>query len=54
MEKFSSLSPAELTRAQGFDCACGQRHCMPVKYLRIGCGAIAGVPDAVRAIGGAR
>ena len=54
MEHFSDLSPAELTCARGFDCGCGQHHCMYVKYLRIGSGAIAGVPEAVRAMGCAR
>ena len=54
MDFFSSLSPAELTRSRGFDCACGQHHCMYVKYLRIGSGVIAGVPEAVKAIGSAR
>ena len=54
MEHFADLSPAELTCARGFDCACGRHHCMYVKYLRIGTGVIDGVAEAVRNIGAAR
>ena len=54
MEHFADLSPAELTRARGFDCGCGKHHCMYVKYLRIGSGAIESVAEAVRTIGCAR
>ena len=54
MEHFAGFSPEELTRARGFDCVCGQHHCMYLKYLRIGSGAINELPQAVRAIGAAR
>ena len=53
-ERFSELSAAALTRPDGFACACGRPHCMHVKYLRIGRGAVQRVADAVRAIGAAR
>ena len=54
VERFSDLSSAELTRSRGFACSCGRHHCMHVKYLRIGRGAVQGVAEAVRALGATR
>ncbi|MBQ3079318.1 MAG: sn-glycerol-1-phosphate dehydrogenase [Clostridia bacterium] len=51
MEKFENLPIEELIRANGFDCDCGVHHGVDVKYLKIASGAIALVPDAVKACG---
>ena len=52
MELFENLPIEELIRPEGFDCDCGRHHGVDLKFLRICEGAIASVPEAVRALGG--
>lgn len=50
MIKLSHASLSELTRPKGLVCICGHRHAMPMDYLRIGAGAVQGIPDALIAM----
>ena len=40
MVDFSNFSTEELLTPGGFDCDCGQHHEAPIKYLKIGAGAV--------------
>ena len=51
MPDFTKMSLNELIRPEGFACACGKHHACAMDYLRIGPGAIQGVPDMVKALG---
>lgn len=51
MQGFEYLPIEELIRPEGFDCECGLHHGVDLKYLKIGCGAVNHVGDAVRAVG---
>lgn len=51
MPDFGKMSLSELVRPEGWACDCGRHHACPMKYLRIGRGAIEGVADMVRAMG---
>ena len=51
MRSFSDLTSKELTIKDGFDCSCGMRHAMHVKYLDISSGASDKAADAVKALG---
>lgn len=51
MPDFDRMSIQELTRQEGFDCACGRHHACALDFLRIGSGALAGVGDMVLAMG---
>ena len=51
MAKFSTMSLAELTRPEGYDCACGKRHAVDLPWLRIERGALAALPEALEAVG---
>jgi len=51
MVLFENLPIEELIRREGFECECGRHHGVDVKYLKIGCGVIENVGDAVRALG---
>jgi len=51
MVDFSNFSTEELLRDGGFDCDCGYHHEAPVKYLKIGSGAVKNIPDALAALG---
>lgn len=48
---FDQMSLEELVRPEGYDCACGRHHTCWLAYLKIGRGAIACVPDMVKAMG---
>ena len=48
---FSNFSTEELLTPGGFDCDCGLHHEAPIKYLKIGSGAVKNIPDALRALG---
>ena len=50
MADFDKMRIEELVRPEGFDCSCGKRHACPMDYLKIGRGALAQVPDMVRAL----
>ena len=54
MPDFSAYTLAELTRPEGFSCACGKRHACPMNYLKIGPGAIAEAGQMVKALGCAK
>ena len=51
MTDFSLFQTEELLRPEGFECDCGMRHSAPIKFIRIGSGAVKSIPDALRAIG---
>ena len=51
MVDFSNFSTEELLTPGGFDCDCGCHHEAPVKFLKIGAGAVKSIPDALRALG---
>lgn len=51
MQGFEYLPIEQLIRPEGFDCECGLHHGVDLKYLKIGCGAISHVGDAVYAVG---
>lgn len=51
MPDFDKMSLEELVCAEGYDCECGKHHVCELKYLKIGRGAIAHVPDMIAALG---
>ncbi len=51
MPDFDKLSLEALVRPEGYDCACGKHHVCELKYLKIGKGAIASVPEMIAAMG---
>lgn len=51
MAKFSAMSLAELTRPEGYDCACGKHHAVDLPWIRIGRGALNALPEALKAVG---
>ena len=50
MAKFSAMSLAELTRPEGYDCACGKHHAVDLPWIRIGRGALNALPEALKAV----
>ncbi|MBQ8081209.1 MAG: sn-glycerol-1-phosphate dehydrogenase [Clostridia bacterium] len=54
MPEFERMTINELVCAQGYDCDCGRRHVCALDYLNISRGAIADVPQLVRALGAKR
>ncbi len=51
MVDFSNFTTEELLAPGGFDCDCGLHHEAPIKYLKIGSGAVKHIPDALAALG---
>ena len=51
MVDFSNFSTEELLKSGGFDCECGVHHEAPIKFLKIGAGAVRAIPDALNALG---
>ncbi|MDY4518323.1 MAG: sn-glycerol-1-phosphate dehydrogenase [Candidatus Spyradocola sp.] len=54
MQNFDELTLQQLTRPEGYDCACGHHHVCALQYLRIGRGALTSVPDMLSALGSKR
>ena len=54
MQNFDELTLQQLTRPEGYDCACGHHHACALQYLRIGRGALTSVPDMLSALGSKR
>ena len=50
MAKFSAMSLAELTRPEGYDCACGKHHAVDLPWIRIERGALNALPEALNAV----
>ena len=50
MSNFSALSLAELTRPEGYDCACGKHHAVDLPWLRIDRGALNALPEALSGV----
>ena len=50
MAKFSTMSLAELTRPEGYDCACGKHHAVALPWIRIERGALNALPEALNAV----
>lgn len=51
--RMCELGPAELA-GKKFECKCGRTHASAVKSVTVGRGALAGLADAVKALGGSR
>ncbi len=51
MELFENMKIGELIRPEGFECECGMRHSVDLKFIKIGRGAIESAPDAIAAVG---
>ena len=51
MPEFDKMTLEELVRAEGHQCECGKRHVCELKYLKVGRGVIANVPDMLAAMG---
>ena len=51
MPKFSAMSLAELTRPEGYDCACGKHHAVDLPWIRIERGALNALPEALKGRG---
>jgi len=48
---FSEMSLAEILSPAGHDCSCGKHHGCELKYLKVGKGAIANLPEGMKTIG---
>ena len=51
MLEFDKMDLEQLVRAEGYDCDCGKHHVCALKYLKIGRGVLANVPEMVAALG---
>lgn len=51
MPDFANMTLSQLTRPEGYDCACGRRHVCALKYLNIGRGILPEVPKMIVAMG---
>lgn len=51
MLDLSNKTLAELINPRGFDCDCGRRHAVRIRYVRTGRGAISSLPEMVSALG---
>ncbi len=49
--RLCDMTLEELIRPEGFDCACGRHHRVGLRFVRIGRGAVAALPEALRAVG---
>lgn len=54
MIDFSKASLDQLIAPGGHPCACGRTHKVDMAFLRIGPGAVASIPEALRAVGGSK
>lgn len=54
MQNFDELTLQQLTRPEGYDCACGHHHACALQYLNIARGALTSVPDMLSALGSKR
>lgn len=54
MPKFSAMSLEELTKHGGYDCACGKHHAVDLPWLCVERGALARLPEALKAVGAKR
>lgn len=51
MERFEDMPLEALLRTGGWECSCGRRHAVGLKYLKIARGAVRFLPEALRALG---
>lgn len=51
MLNLSNKSIAELIDPRGFDCECGRRHAVNIRYIKTGIGVIDCVPEMIAALG---
>ena len=49
--QFSELSIENLIAPAAFPCACGKVHKTPLKFVKIGAGAVNALPEALRVMG---
>ena len=50
MTDFSLLPTDQLLRPEGFECECGLRHQAPIRFIRVGAGAVSSIPEALKAL----
>lgn len=51
MPDYANMTLSQLTRPEGYACACGRRHVCALKYLNIGRGILPEVPKMIAAMG---
>ena len=51
MRNFEELTLRQLTRPEGYDCACGHHHACALQYLKIGPGTLTALPEMLAALG---
>lgn len=51
MLDLTKLSVAELIDPKGYDCECGRRHAVNIRYVKTGRGVLSCVPEMVRSLG---
>ena len=54
MTRFDQLTLQQLTRPDGYDCACGHHHACALEYLKISRGALDSLPEMLAALGSRR
>ena len=51
MSEMPVLQLEKLIRLGSFDCLCGERHATEIRYLKLGSGVLASVPEVLKAMG---
>jgi len=51
MLDYAHMTLEQLIDPKGYDCECGRHHSVNIKYVKIGKGAIASLPEAMEALG---
>lgn len=51
MSEINNIPVEQLIQADGFDCSCGKRHQVEIRYLKIGPGTVRLVPEALATLG---
>ncbi len=54
MPDFTKMKLSQLTRREGFQCACGREHVCALDYLNVGRGILNELPDMIAALGAKR
>ena len=54
MTRFDQLTLQQLTRPEGYDCACGHHHACALQYLKIARGALTSLPEMLAVLGSKR
>ena len=54
MLNLAEKSISELIDPKGFECECGRRHAVKIKYIKTGRGVLGCVPEMLRALNSSR